>query len=66
MLIDIACLFDTRIDRKEKEKIEVYQDLKREFKRMWNVKEVTIVPLIIGALGTIGKNSERWLKKIEI
>ena len=33
---------------------------------MWNVKEVTIVPLIIGALGTIGKNFEGWLKKIEI
>ena len=66
MLIDIACPFETRIDRKEKEKIEVYQDLKREIKRMWNVKEVTIVPLIIGALGTIGKNFERWLKKIEI
>ena len=66
LLIDIACPFDTRIDRKEKEKIEVYQDLKREIKRMWNVKEVTIVPLIIGALGTIGKNFERWLKKIEI
>ena len=48
LLIDIACPFDTRIDRKEKEKIEVYQDLKREIKRMWNVKEVTIVPLIIG------------------
>ena len=66
LLIDIACPFDTRIDSKEKEKIEVYQDIKREIKKMWNVKEVTIVPLIIGVLGTIGKNFERWLKEIEI
>ena len=66
MLIDIACPFDTRIDKKEKEKIEAYQDLKREIKRICNVKEVTIVPLIIEALGTIGKNFERCLKKTEI
>ena len=66
MLIDISCPFDTRIERKEKEKIEVYQDLKREIKRLWNVREVKIVPIIIGALGTIGKNFENWLKKIEI
>ena len=66
LLIDISCPFDTRIERKEKEKIEVYQDLKREIKRLWNVREVKIVPIIIGALGTIGKNFENWLKKIEI
>ena len=66
LLIDISCPFDTRIERKEKEKIEVYQDLKREIKRLWNVREVKIVPIIIGALGTSGKNFENWLKKIEI
>ena len=57
---------NTRIEKKEKEKIEVYQDLKREINRLWNVREVKIVPIIIGALGTIGKNFETWLKKTEI
>ena len=66
LLIDISCPFDTRIERKEKEKIEMYQDLKTEIKRLWNVREVKIVLIIIGALGTIGKNFENWLKKIEI
>ena len=42
LLIDIACPFDTRLDRKENEKIEVYQDLKREIKRMWNVKRLQL------------------------
>ena len=47
MLIDISCPFDTRIESKEKEKIEVYQDLKREIKKLLNVREVKIVPIII-------------------
>ena len=62
----VACHFDTKINMKDKEKIEVCQDLKRGTKRMWNVKEVKIEPIIIGALGTIGKSLDRWLKKIEI
>ena len=32
LLINISCPFDTRIERKEKEQIEVYQDLKREIR----------------------------------
>ena len=34
LLIDIACPFDTRVANKEKEKIEKYQDLRRELQRI--------------------------------
>ena len=40
-------LFDTRISEKEKEKLEKYQDLKRELKKILRCKEITIVPVII-------------------
>ena len=40
--------------------------MKREIKRRRNEREVKFVPIIIGALGTIRKNIEKWLKKIEI
>ena len=48
LIIDVACLFDTRVKDKEKEKIENYQDLKRELKRIWKLRTVTIVPIMIG------------------
>ena len=34
-------------------KVEKYQDLKREMARLWKLKSVVIVPVVIGALGTI-------------
>ena len=30
LIIDVSCPFDTRLKEKEKEKVEKYQDLKRE------------------------------------
>ena len=33
--------------------MEKYQDLKREIGKIWNCKRVTVIPVIIGALGTI-------------
>ena len=66
IIIDIACPFDTRIVEKEDEKIEKYQDLKYEIKKIWKFKEVTIVPIVIGALGTLSKNVCSWMDKIEM
>ena len=64
-IVDIACPFDTRVDTKEKEKVEKYQDLKREIARIWKCECVNIVPVVVGALGTLPKNYKRWLEKIE-
>lgn len=50
-IIDInrsPSLFDHWVRLKEQEKIEKYQDLKREVKRLWNRKEVVLVTDIIG------------------
>ena len=38
-IIDIAIPADKRIGEQENEKIEKYQDLKREIARMWNIVE---------------------------
>ena len=65
-IIDVACPFDGRISKKEREKIEYYQDLKREIKRLWDIREVIIIPIIIGALGTINCRFEEWISRIGI
>ena len=48
-IIDFAVTGDSRIDEKEKDKIEKYQDLGRELQKIWNVK-VRIIPLVAGSV----------------
>ena len=44
-IIDVAIPEDGRVRAKEDEKVEKYQDLSREVRKMWGV--------VVGALGTI-------------
>ena len=63
--IDFAVPADSRIEEKEKDKIEKYQGLGRELQKIWNVK-VTIIPLVVGSLGGIPKQFGNRLKQIGI
>ena len=62
---DLAVPGDSRIEKKEKDKIEKYQDLGRELNKTWNVK-VKIIPLVVGSLGAIPKHFSKRLKQIGI
>ena len=53
-IIDFAVPGDSRIEEKEKEKIEKYQDLKRKLRKIWNVR-VKIIRLVLGSWGAIPK-----------
>ena len=55
----------SRIEEKEKDKIEKYQYLKRELQKKWNV-EVKIIPLFVGSVGAIPKQFGNKLKQIGI
>ena len=50
--MDFAVPADYRVKLKESKKKDKYQDLARELKKLWKMK-VTIIPIAIGALGTI-------------
>ena len=50
IIIDIAVPGDFRVIEKESEKIEKYQDLALELRRVWKTK-TRIIPIVIGALG---------------
>ena len=56
---------DHRINLKESEKKDKYLDLARELKKLWNMK-VTVVPIVIGALGTITKGLLKGLEDLEV
>ena len=61
VIIDVAIPGDCRICEKEIEKIEIYQNLKRELKRFWSLKKVEVVPVVVGALGCISKGFSGWM-----
>ena len=56
LIIDIARPFDTRISE---EKLEMYRDLKRELKRIWN-KEA------LGALGIVSTSLRKCLRVMDV
>ena len=64
-IIDFAVPGDSRIEEKERDKIEKFQDLGRELQKIWNVK-VKIIPLVVGSLGAIPKQFGNRLKQIGI
>ena len=59
--IDFAVPADHRIKLKECEKKDKYLDLVRELKKLWNMK-VTIIPIVIGAFGTVTKELLKGLE----
>ena len=61
-IIDIAIPVGIGVREKKKEKIERYQELKREIKRMWNIRSIKVMPVVLGALGS----SSKKLKNLEL
>jgi len=62
LLIDIALHADARVEEKEQEKMDRYQDLARELKRLWKV-QTKVILIVAGALGTGTIGLENKLKK---
>ena len=64
-IIDVAIPEDARVTEKEMEKVEKYQDLRREVARLLNIK-VTVVPVVIGALGIVSGKLASHLKTVGV
>ena len=50
---------------KEDKKIEKYEDLRREISKLWGV-QATVIPIIIGALGTISDRFTSFLAMVGV
>ena len=53
-------------DAEEKEKVKKYQDLKKEIRSLWKLRNVEIVPVVIGVLGNVSSEFDRWMGKLGI
>ena len=54
------------MDIKQEEKITKYLDLAVEIKELWKMKSAKVVPVVIGALGTIPKRLKVYLRYINV
>ena len=64
-IVDFAVPADHRINLKQCEKRDKYLNIARQLKKLWNMK-VTIVTIVIGALGTITKGLLKGLEELEV
>ena len=60
-----AILADHKVKLKESKKRDKYPDLARELKKLWNMK-MTVILIVIGALGTATKGLVQGLEGLEI
>ena len=64
-IMDFAAQVDQRVKLKETKKKDMYLDLARELKKLWNIK-ATIIPIVIGALSTVTIGLIQGLEDLEI
>ena len=65
-IIDVAIPGDVRACEKELEKIDKYKPLKDEIARLWEMQKVTIIPIVVGALGAITNRFGKFMQEIGI
>ena len=51
--MDFSVPYDMNIVLKTAEKLVKYKDLEIEIQKCWNLKEISTVPVVVGALGTV-------------
>ena len=63
LVIDVAVPGDSRIEDKENEKVEKYQELKQEIIKLWEMKEVDVIPIVVAALGAVSMRIRDWISR---
>ena len=66
MIIDVAIPGDTRACDKERENIQKYSFLKDEITRLWQIKKVVVIPIIVGALATTTTKFGKYIESLGV
>ena len=65
-IIDITIHGDIRVSEKEKEKNERYQEPKREIKKMWKIRSIKVISVVVGALGSTSKKLKKCIEELGV
>ena len=63
-IVEVTVPSDFGLNRAERHKITKYQDLKNDLKDTWALKEIDIIPVVVGATGLVKKNLKQYLQSI--
>ena len=63
-IIEVTVPNDYGLCRAEREKIAKYQDLQYDLRRTWSLKEINIIPVVVGATGLVKTNFKKYLESI--
>ena len=66
IIVDITSPWDHRVYEKKSKKVEKYQDLKKEIRKLWSIRRVKVVLVVVGALGAVSKRLDTWLDELGI
>ena len=66
MIIDVAIPTDTKVCDKKQEKIEKYILLNTEIARLWQMKKVVVILILVGALETITTKFDKYIDSLGI
>ena len=64
-IVDFSVPWDGNVMKKEDEKVGKYEELGSEVRKVYKVR-TEIVPIVIGALGTVPKRLEGYLKRLGV
>jgi hypothetical protein len=64
VLIDVEISGEGNVIKKETDKVLKYEDLTKELQHMMNIKKTKMIPVIIGAAGTISKSFRKYLSNV--
>ena len=65
-IIDVAEPNDSKVNAKEQEELEKYQELQSDVARLWKMNKVEVIHVAVGALGTITNRTQLRLKKMGV
>ena len=65
-IFDIAIPADIRVSEKEKGKIKRHQELKREIKRMWNIRSIKVIPVVVGSLASTSEKLRKCIEELGV
>lgn len=66
LIIVIAIPEDNRLKQKEDEKVEKYNELERELKKIWPLKEAEVIPVINWCFRCSYEDFERTKNRLEL
>ncbi|KAL7634034.1 UNVERIFIED_CONTAM: hypothetical protein RMT77_015359 [Armadillidium vulgare] len=65
-IIEVGVPNDNNLVAYEREKEIKYQRLKNEIRRMWDMNDIVVIPIVVGTLGVIKRSLMDHLKKLPV